>query len=371
MIYLDNAATSFPKPESGLPGTGPLRPDQPGEPGTSRSPHGRRRRANARCSAARAQPVLSRRGPERWIFTLNCTDGLNLAIKGIIQPGDHVVTTDLEHNSISRPLQALAKSGVISLTACRLGRRLRRPSGDSRGDHRQDVTGRHDARLQRAGNRAARSRRSPRVVREAGAFFLVDAAQSAGVVPIDLRARGDRPAGLPGPQGPCTARQARGHFMSARAPTASFAPGAREEPAATHRARPSRFSSLTFWRGVRPTCWASPGWPRASPGSPNAGRTNLSRHEVALLQHVVDWAEDSGCWRIAGRWDPETHVAPCRSLPPSRSRPRTWAGSLTPASKSPSGRVSTAHPYIHRALGSFPEGTLRLSPGPFTTADDI
>src|SRR6516225_1997333 len=54
--------------------------------------------------------------PERWIFTLNCTDGLNLAIKGTVQPGDHVITTDLEHNSISRPLVALERSGVIKLT---------------------------------------------------------------------------------------------------------------------------------------------------------------------------------------------------------------------------------------------------------------
>jgi selenocysteine lyase/cysteine desulfurase len=49
--------------------------------------------------------------PERWIFTLNCTDALNLAIKGTVKPGDHVITTDLEHNSISRPLRALEKAG--------------------------------------------------------------------------------------------------------------------------------------------------------------------------------------------------------------------------------------------------------------------
>ncbi len=53
--------------------------------------------------------------PERWILTHNCTDGLNLAIKGIVQAGDHVVTTDLEHNSVSRPLAALEEAGVITL----------------------------------------------------------------------------------------------------------------------------------------------------------------------------------------------------------------------------------------------------------------
>ena len=54
--------------------------------------------------------------PERFIFTLNCTDGLNMAFKGVLTDGDHVITTDLEHNSVSRPLRALELAGRISLT---------------------------------------------------------------------------------------------------------------------------------------------------------------------------------------------------------------------------------------------------------------
>ena len=49
--------------------------------------------------------------PERCVFTLNCTDALNIAIKGVLKQGDHAITTALEHNSISRPLQQMADDG--------------------------------------------------------------------------------------------------------------------------------------------------------------------------------------------------------------------------------------------------------------------
>src|SRR5205085_5212505 len=54
--------------------------------------------------------------PERFVFTLNCTDGLNMAFKGVLAEGDHVITTNLEHNSVSRPLRALELAGRIGLT---------------------------------------------------------------------------------------------------------------------------------------------------------------------------------------------------------------------------------------------------------------
>src|SRR5207249_6722338 len=67
---------------------------------------------------ARARPHRSfnRPTPDRWAFTLNCTDALNMAFKGALNDGDHVVTTDLEHNSVSRPLVALAEAKRITLT---------------------------------------------------------------------------------------------------------------------------------------------------------------------------------------------------------------------------------------------------------------
>src|SRR5262245_21482077 len=116
MIYLDNAATSFPKPEPVYRALDDFARNSLANPGRG----GHRMAISAERTLDHGRHVLNQlfRGdaPERWIFTLNCTDALNIAIKGFIRPGDHVVTTDLEHNSISRPLSALQQNGVISLT---------------------------------------------------------------------------------------------------------------------------------------------------------------------------------------------------------------------------------------------------------------
>ena len=161
MIYLDNAATSFPKPEAGLPGPGSLRPQQPGQSGPGRAQDGARRRADARRWPASAQPVLPRQGPERFIFTLNCTDALNMAFKGVLNEGDHVITTDLEHNSVSRPLRAMELAGKISLTRIAgRRRRHRRSRRHSPGHHAEDPAHRPDACQQRARAPCSRSRRS-------------------------------------------------------------------------------------------------------------------------------------------------------------------------------------------------------------------
>src|SRR4051794_34882779 len=112
MIYLDNAATSLPKPESAYRAI---------EDGV------RRRMANPWKGqyrvAAEAQQVMEGaraaldasfhgEGAARWVHTFNGTDSLNIAIKGVLGPGDHVVTSDLEHDSVTRPLRALERSGA-------------------------------------------------------------------------------------------------------------------------------------------------------------------------------------------------------------------------------------------------------------------
>src|SRR5262249_21010074 len=104
MIYLDNAATSYPKPETVYQALDRFARQSLANPG----------RAGHKMAVASERTLDDTRhlfnqffhgeGPERFIFTLNCTDGLNMAFKGVLVDGDHVVTTDLEHNSVSRPL---------------------------------------------------------------------------------------------------------------------------------------------------------------------------------------------------------------------------------------------------------------------------
>src|SRR5262245_10641429 len=114
--YLDNAATSFPKPEAvyaALDRCARTQLANPGRAGHKMALASERLLDDGR---HRLNQMFHGEGPERFIFTLNCTDALNIAFKGVLQPGDHVVTTDLEHNSVSRPLRALELAGVITLT---------------------------------------------------------------------------------------------------------------------------------------------------------------------------------------------------------------------------------------------------------------
>src|SRR5438067_7748746 len=116
MIYLDNAATSFPKPESVYAAMDRCARTQLANPG----------RAGHKMAVAaerllddgrhRLNQFFNGKDPERFVFTLNGTDALNIAFKGVLNPDDHVITTDLEHNSVSRPLRALELAGTISLT---------------------------------------------------------------------------------------------------------------------------------------------------------------------------------------------------------------------------------------------------------------
>nr|HMP18026.1 aminotransferase class V-fold PLP-dependent enzyme [Gemmatales bacterium] len=115
VTYLDNAATSFPKPESVYRQLDRFARENLANPG--RTSHKMALAAEQEIHQCRhlLNQLFQGEGAERFIFTLNCTDSLNIAIKGLLQRGDHVVTTNLEHNSVSRPLEALVDAGLITL----------------------------------------------------------------------------------------------------------------------------------------------------------------------------------------------------------------------------------------------------------------
>ena len=189
-IYLDNAATSWPKPPD-VPRAVEEYLSRCGAPagrGSSREAQriGRqlaavREELRRRIGAASAGEIL---------FTFNGTDALNLALQGLLRPGDHVVTTDIEHNSVLRPLRVLREQrGVqVRYVPCD-GRGWVDPEalrhalqGSTRLvvlSHASNVTG----CVQDAAAVGA-------ICRDHGATLLVDAAQTAGLWPIDVRAIG-------------------------------------------------------------------------------------------------------------------------------------------------------------------------------------
>jgi cysteine desulfurase / selenocysteine lyase len=369
MIYLDNAATSFPKPEPVYQALDAFARTSLANPG--RAGHRMAVAAERTLDATRhsLNQFFHGAAPERWIFTLNCTDGLNLAIKGIVQPGDHVITTDLEHNSISRPLVALQKTGIISLT------RVASESGYVDPDAiRNAITPKTSlVAMTHASNVLGTVQPIAAIgaiVRETGALFLVDAAQSAGVVPIDLRMAPVDMLAFPG-------------HKSLYGPTGTGA--LYVGPRTDGKLRPWReggtggdSSSATqptllpyLLEGGTPNVLGVAGLAAGIAWVADRGPDNVREHEVGLLQQVVDWVQASGSWRLAGRWEPQTHVGALSLIAPDSLAPQDLGAILDTSFDIAVRPGLHCAPYIHRALGTFPDGTLRLSPGPFTTPEDI
>src|SRR5205809_2609047 len=188
MIYLDNAATSFPKPEAVYQALDRFARQDLANPG--RAGHKMALAAERALDDARhlLNQLFHGEAPERFVFTLNCTDALNMAFKGVLHEGDHVITTDLEHNSVSRPLRAMELAGKITLT------RLHADGGGTIDPDaiRQAITPQtrlialtHASNVLGTGQPIAEI---GRIAREHNLLFVVDAAQTAGVVPIDVQA---------------------------------------------------------------------------------------------------------------------------------------------------------------------------------------
>ncbi|HML36638.1 MAG TPA: aminotransferase class V-fold PLP-dependent enzyme [Bacillota bacterium] len=185
MIYLDNAATTWPKPEAVYDAVLDVMKNKAGNPG--RSGHDMSLSAGRVLNEARfsASRFFGVKDPSRIVFTCNATDSLNLAINGSLTAGDHVITTSMEHNSVTRPLEYLLKKG-IEYTKVRMDPVLGVEPEDVkkalRGNtklvvitHASNVTGTVNP-IGAIGE----------MCRNEGIVFLVDGSQSAGVIPIDV-----------------------------------------------------------------------------------------------------------------------------------------------------------------------------------------
>ena len=200
VIYFDNAATSWPKPVAVTAAMVEQAHDAGGNPG----------RAGHRMSIAAARVVEGARDalaglfrapdPSRIVFTLNGTHALNLALHGLLRPGDHVVTTSVEHNSVMRPLRHLAARGVeLSVVTCAADgsldldtvRHAMRPATRLLvTTHASNVVG----TLLPVADLGA-------LARAHGVRYLVDAAQTAGATAIDVEATGIDLLAFPGHKG--------------------------------------------------------------------------------------------------------------------------------------------------------------------------
>ena len=203
-LYMDNAATSFPKPRAVTEAMVRYATELGASAGRGAYHEAVETGAPIGECRRRLQKLFNGERPEHFVFTLNCSDALNLAIKGLIDAGrpNHAICTHIDHNSILRPLHALAERGWVDQTRVPVDsatglvdpqaiRRAIRP--DTRliaVTHVSNVTG----TIQPV-------REIGRIAREAGIPLVVDAAQSAGHLPIDVQADGIDLLAAPGHKG--------------------------------------------------------------------------------------------------------------------------------------------------------------------------
>ncbi|NTV83947.1 MAG: aminotransferase class V-fold PLP-dependent enzyme [Bacteroidales bacterium] len=190
MIYLDNSATTFPKPEIVYHfmesfyrkyGVNPGRSGFDAAIHTEEIVHGTRKLL---------VDLFHGDDPNRLTFSYNATDSLNLIIQGLAEKGDHVVTTMLEHNSVLRPLHHLMIDGVIEVTHVPFDNKGYVHPDDIRRAIRKKtkmVVINHSSNVIGTVQPVAEI---GKICKEMGVYFIVDASQSAGIVNIDMKAMG-------------------------------------------------------------------------------------------------------------------------------------------------------------------------------------
>lgn len=184
MVYLDNAATSWPKPEGVYDAvSNAIR--RSGNPSRSNSEEARAAATDIIETRSALAQLFNIADPQRIVFALNATDAINLALQGMLKPGDHVITSQMEHNAVTRPLAYLEDAGVavtkVTTDPVRgadldeIRKSIRPETKLVAMTHASNVTGTLNP-IEEIGA----------ICREAGVPFFVDASQSAGAIPIDV-----------------------------------------------------------------------------------------------------------------------------------------------------------------------------------------
>lgn len=184
MVNFDNAATTYPKPQSVRKAASDamVRYGNAGRGGHELAERTSRMLYNVRSAAAEFFDAK----PENTILCLNCTHALNTAIKGILGKGDHVIISSLEHNSVYRPVAALIKDGLITCTIAEVSPDDSVTVQNVRNAIRPDTKA---VIFTMAGNVTGQItpiREIGQLCREKGICLIADAAQAAGVIPVSL-----------------------------------------------------------------------------------------------------------------------------------------------------------------------------------------
>lgn len=365
-MYLDNAATSYPKPDTVYESVMHTMRDvgaSPGRGGYRQSLEAGRILFNARETVSE---LFSISDSSRIIFTHNATGALNLALYGTLKSGDHVITTSMEHNSILRPLNALQAKG-IELTIVPAGsdgiisvenlqNAVKANTKMIAVSHVSNVCGAIQP-IQQIGD----------LCRDIGSLFLLDAAQSAGYLPINvdtlhidlLAAPGHK--GLLGPGGTGFLYVApKVHIV----PILQGGTGTNSTALNQPETIPDGFEAGTH---------NMPGIAGLQSGIEfilKTGISNIYKHDQALLNQAEQALIMIPGLKIYGSSDPSCRCS-VLSFTIADIDAALLAAELDHGFDIAVRAGLHCAPLAHKTLGTFPGGTVRLSPGWFNTSEEI
>lgn len=396
-VYLDNSATSFPKPPAVYEAMMRYAREVGASPGRGHYAESREGAFLIQRTRERINRLIGGESAEHVVFTLNTSDALNLAIKGVLRGGVlrggvvrgasrggrvHAVASAMDHNSVLRPLNALAREGLVEWTrvpACpRTGRVDPRAVVDALREDTALVA------LVHASNVAGTIQELGvvgRACRERGVVFLVDAAQSLGHVPLSVVDESIDLLAFPGHKGLLGPQGTGGLYVR---------PGIVGRVATTREGGTGHLSELDEQPGTMPQ--------RFEAGSHNTagivglgegvayllerGVEEVRRHELELIGQALAELGRHGAL-VEGSSSAGGAMRGLRLLGPGEPAARVGVFSFTHEQASPAevamileeefgvlGRSGIlCAPHAHATLGSADGGAVRLSVGPFTTRE--
>jgi cysteine desulfurase/selenocysteine lyase len=369
MIYFDNAATSWPKP----PGVAQAMVHYLDQVGANPGRSGHRLSIEAGRIVYRTREAVASLfdapDPLRVVFTANVTEALNLALLGLLRPGDHVVTSSMEHNSMMRPLRALEQRGV-ALTVVPCTRQGMLDPADVEAAIRPDT---RMIALNHASNVVGTLlpvAQVGRVARDHNVWLLVDAAQTAGAYPVDVQAdRIDLLAftghkSLYGPMG------TGGLVIGERVDVAELEPlkrggtGSHSE----HEAQPTFLPDLC--ESGTPNAVGLAGLRAGLQWLQERGIDSVRAHEAALTQQLIDGLRAIPGVTVYGPLDAGQQVAAVSFT--IEGLETSQIGLILDEEHGIMCRVGLhCAPAAHKTIGAFPHGTVRLGLGATNTAEEV
>lgn len=367
MIYLDNAATTYPKPASVKLAVTQALTKYGANPGRS----GHKMSIEASEEVYKCRRIVSdffnASGPECVVFTLNCTQSTNMVIKGLLKENDHVVISCLEHNAITRPLSALKQIGVTFTEA-----KVYPEDNDATlNSFRQAIT--ENTKLiacMHASNVCGAKLPVERIAALAHVYdipILVDAAQSAGIVPIDVSQSGidylciSGHKGLYGPMGTGLLITSKGDSLST---IIEGGTGTNSISYLQPQNMPDKFESGT------PNVSGIIGLRAGVEYIQKKGMDNIARQEHRLIEYLYDELCNIKGIELYMPKPIKKYFVPLISFNFKEKDSETVAAFLNKFGIGVRAGLHCA-PSAHKFLGTIDRGTVRVCPSIFTTENEI